>query len=255
MIAPQPLARDVCRAGRAGRQRAVLAAFCIGAVLVIASLVAIGGGWWTPTPEGYTEGVDVSAHQGRIDWDVVSRANVRFAYIKASEGATFVDARFAANWSGAASAGIRRGAYHRFSLCRSAEAQAANFIRTVPRTRDALPPAVDVEDMSSCGAAGAPNATALIESFLDLLEAHYGARPILYVTQQFHDAHAGEFSRERFWIRSLYAPPSFRRNDWVLWQHHNFARRPGINGPVDVDAFRGDEAALTRFAQADEPTT
>jgi len=75
------------------------------------------------------------------------------------------------------------------------------------------------------------------------------------VTRQFHDAHERDFPRERFWIRSLYAPPAFRGGDWVIWQHHSHAQRPGIEAPVDLDAFRGDEATLARFARNREPTT
>jgi len=228
----------------------------IGGALVGAALLALAApialGAWNPLTENYTQGVDVSAHQGRIDWDALARADVRFAYIKASEGGTFVDPRFAANWRDAGRAGIRRGAYHRFTLCRSAAAQAANFIRTVPRAADALPPAVDVENFQDCASR---TAVAQIEEFLDTVEARYGARPILYVTRQFHDAHERDFPRERFWIRSLYAPPEFRRGDWVIWQHHNHAQRPGIDAPVDLDAFRGDEAALARFARNRAPTT
>lgn len=220
------------------------------ALLALATSIALGV--WNPLTENYTQGVDVSAHQGRIEWDALARTDVRFAYIKASEGGTFVDPRFAANWRDAGRAGIRRGAYHRFTLCRSAAAQAANFIRTVPRAGDALPAAVDVENFQDCSSR---EAVAQIEAFLDAVEAHYGARPILYVTRQFHDTHERDFPRERFWIRSLYAPPEFRRADWVIWQHHNHAQRPGIDAPVDLDAFRGDEAALSRFARNREPVT
>lgn len=228
----------------------IVAAAAGAALLAIAAPIALGA--WNPLTENYTQGIDVSAHQGRIDWDALARADVRFAYIKASEGGAFVDPRFAANWRDAGRAGIRRGAYHRFTLCRSAAVQAANFIRTVPRAGDALPAAVDVENVQDCAS---PAAAAQIEEFLNIVQAHYGARPILYVTRQFHDAHERDFPRERFWIRSLYAPPEFRTGDWVIWQHHNHATRPGIEAPVDLDAFRGDEAALTRFARNREPTT
>ena len=220
------------------------------AAIAIAAPIAIGT--WNPLTENYTQGVDVSAHQGAIDWDALARADVRFAYIKASEGATFVDPRFGENWRDAGRAGIRRGAYHRFTLCRSAAAQAANFIRAVPRAVDALPAAVDVENFQDCDSR---EAVARIEAFLDAVEARYGARPILYVTREFHDAHRTDFPHERFWIRSLYAPPEFRQGGWVIWQHHNHARRPGIDAPVDLDAFRGDEAALARFGRHREPTS
>ena len=224
--------------------------------IVLIGAIAAGGaaialGVWNPLGSAYIEGVDVSAHQGEIDWDALSRSNVRFAYIKATEGSTFVDQRFAANWRGAGHAGIRQGAYHRFSLCRTPQSQANNFFRTVPRTYGALPPAVDVENMDGCGPRRI-DGKAVIGNFLDLLQAHYGVRPILYVTKQFHDAHAGDFPRERFWIRSLYAPPAFREAQWVIWQHHEAAHRPGVEAPVDVDAFRGDARALERFAREGE---
>src|SRR5262245_14980189 len=121
----------------------------VGAVLLTAA-AAMAIGAWNPLTRNYTQGVDVSAHQGRIDWDSLARAGVRFAYIKASEGASFVDPRFSANWRDAARAGVRRGAYHRFTLCRSPAAQAANFMRIVPRAGDAMPPAVDVENFQDC---------------------------------------------------------------------------------------------------------
>jgi lysozyme len=214
--------------------------------VIAAAGVAIALGVWNPMGAAYVEGVDVSAHQGDIDWDALSRSDVRFAYIKATEGTSYVDPRFAANWRGAGHAGIRQGAYHRFSQCRSVQSQAANFFRTVPRTYGALPPAIDVENMDSCGAHRV-DAKAQITSFLDLLQTHYGVRPILYVTKAFLDAHVQDFPHERFWIRSLYAPPAFR-GQWVIWQHHELAHRPGIGEPVDVDAFRGDERALEALA-------
>jgi lysozyme len=219
--------------------------------MIAAAGAAIAVGVWRPLGNDYVEGVDVSAHQGSIDWDALSRTNVRFAYIKATEGVRYVDPRFGANWRGAGHAGIRQGAYHRFSVCRSVEAQASNFFHTVPRTYGALPPAVDVENMDSCGSHSV-SAHDQIEDFLDRLQQHYGVRPILYVTRQFHEAHASEFPHERFWLRSLYAAPDFRTSQWVIWQHHEAARRPGIDEPVDVNSFRGNSRALEEFARSSE---
>ena len=225
------------------------------ALVVIAMVAAAGAaialGVWRPLGNDYVEGVDVSAHQGRIDWDALSRSQVRFAYIKATEGANYVDPRFVANWRDAGHAGIRQGAYHRFSICRSLAAQANNFFHTVPRTYGALPPALDVENMDSCGSHKV-DARAQIYGILDLLERHYGVRPILYVTRQFHERYASAFPRERFWLRSLYAAPDFRAGQWVIWQHHEAAHRPGIDQPVDVNSFRGNARALEEFARSSE---
>ena len=60
-------------------------------------------------------GVDVSAYQGEVDWVRLAEQGVDFTFIKATEGSGLQDRWFAANWAGAASAGIRAGAYHFFS--------------------------------------------------------------------------------------------------------------------------------------------
>ena len=59
-------------------------------------------------------GIDVSKWQGEIDWRKVTDAEVRFAYIKATEGTGYTDPCFTANWQSAQSAGLLRGAYHYF---------------------------------------------------------------------------------------------------------------------------------------------
>ena len=90
-------------------------------------------------------GVDVSSYQGEVDWPVLAEQGVDFAFIKATEGSLLQDRRFAANWAGAAAAGVRAGAYHFLSYDSPGETQADNFIAAVPVTEGALPPVVDIE--------------------------------------------------------------------------------------------------------------
>src|SRR5262245_48058079 len=92
----------------------------------------------------HSYGVDVSHHQGHIAWAKLPRQGVDFAYIKATEGGDHADSRFSINWRAAHAAGIRRGAYHFFTLCRSGREQAYHFIRHVPVDAAALAPAVDL---------------------------------------------------------------------------------------------------------------
>ncbi len=222
----------------------------------VAALFALGGGlmalgFWTPWADRYVQGVDVSHHQGAIDWRALAASDVRFAYIKATEGGDHRDTRFEANWREAASAGLSRGAYHFFTICKGGREQAANFIAAVPRDAKALPPAVDLEHMGPCRRG--PQLTDVpgeIALYADEIDAHYGVRPIFYTTRQFHDAFlAGRFQSDRFWVRSLFRWPAFRRQDWVIWQHHHQARRPGVSGPVDLNSFRGDQKAFAAFAR------
>ncbi len=55
-----------------------------------------------PSPEKYpVTGVDLSHYQGEVDWERLSQEPITFAYIKATEGSSHVDSRFAQNWEGA----------------------------------------------------------------------------------------------------------------------------------------------------------
>ena len=129
-------------------------------------------------------GVDVSSYQGEVDWPVLAEQGVDFAFIKATEGSLLQDRRFAANWAGAAAAGVRAGAYHFLSYDSPGETQADNFIAAVPVTEGALPPVVDIEFYGKVSghAAGERAGAGHLDPLLERLEAHYGVKPILYVT-------------------------------------------------------------------------
>ena len=73
-------------------------------------------------------GIDVSRHQGAIDWPRVAAAGIRFAWIKATEGGDYRDPAFGRNWELAEAAGVRRGAYHFVYWCRPAKDQGNWFV-------------------------------------------------------------------------------------------------------------------------------
>ncbi len=206
---------------------------------------------------GYAvKGVDVSHYQGEIDWQALRAGGVRFAYIKATEGARFRDPRFAENWRRSGEAGIPRGAYHFFSMCKPGAEQAANFIAAIPDGDRSLPHALDAEQMEACSN-GQPVAdpVAEMQAFLDAVERRFGRRPLVYATREFHDTYFLSHGRlkdrlgnERFWLRSLHWEPRFGGTPWTLWQYHNRGRRPGIAGAVDLNAFNGSAAEFEKFA-------
>lgn len=203
--------------------------------------------WFEPQRFFYdTHGIDVSHHQGSIDWQAVAGDDVAFAFIKATEGGDYVDPRFEENWVGSAKAGISRGAYHFFTQCRTGAAQADNFIRIVQQDRRALPHVIDAEHMGPCKRnPQMKDVVGEITVFIDRLEAHYGRRPLIYTTREFHDAYlTSKVPNERFWIRSLILTPRFRRSQWTVWQYHNRGRRSGIEGPVDLNVIRDEKSEL-----------
>lgn len=185
-------------------------------------------------------GIDVSHHQGAIDWHTVAANDVSFAFIKATEGGDHSDKRFKENWEAAREAGIPRGAYHFFTLCRPAVDQAAHFIRSVPKEADSLPPVVDLEFGGNCDAVPKPEALYKhLETFLSTVEAHYGKKPILYVTQEFYDMYlskTSQFADYPVWARSILREPAYVKGEWQIWQYHNRGQVAGITGPVDLNA-------------------
>ena len=208
----------------------------------------------TPLLSGYSvHGIDVSAYQGRIDWPVVARNRVRFAFIKASEGATLRDPRFARNWRAARAAGVLCGAYHYFQPNRDGQIQADLFARTVPLAPGDLPPVLDVE------AANFHDVAVLrreVARWLRLIEAHYGVRPILYSNHSFYQRHlAGHFDDYPLWLAHYeVARPSLPRSKWIIWQHSDESHVPGIRGVVDFNVFQGNFQALQALRVPAKPT-
>lgn len=215
-------------------------------VLLLAGLAALGWhylrGWAPPRAAFRVQGIDVSHHQGPIDWTSARANGVDFAYIKASEGGDMRDPRFAENWRAAAEAGVRRGAYHFFTLCRPARDQATNFIAFVPREAEALPPALDLEFGGNC--ARRPPRDALIAevaSFIRMVEAHSEKPVMLYITREFDEHYRVSEAIDRpLWLRRMFFEPQYGSHRWLMWQAHSRRRVDGIDGPVDWNVVRDE---------------
>ncbi len=225
-------------------------------VLFLALLVPlVAAGLWQgflhyqPDRHRYpVRGIDVSHHQGLIDWRAVAADDVVFAYLKASEGGDHADSRFAANWRAARQAGLRVGAYHYFTLCRSGAEQARNFLAATPPDADALPPVVDLEFGGNCGTR--PDGATLrreLDAFLGPVEQRTGRPAVLYMTDEFRAAYGKALPDRPQWRRSIVFAP-WGGQAWTIWQFHNRGRVEGIKGPVDLNLFAGDRTAFDRWA-------
>jgi lysozyme len=195
-------------------------------------------------------GVDVSRWQGDIDWSKLRSQGANFVYIKATDGGDHLDPRFNRNWRAAGAAGLRRGAYHFFYWCRTAGEQAAWFIRNVPKVQGALPPVIDVEwngDSRTCKKR--PSRARVVEKmqvFMDKLEKHYGQRPVIYTSPDFHDDNLeGQFNEYTFWLRSVAAHPAktYPGRKWMFWQYSGSGLSHGVKGRIDLNVFNGNEDA------------
>ena len=183
-------------------------------------------------------GIDVSSHQQDIDWEQVAADGVVFAYIKASEGADFVDASFRANWDGAQAAGVTPGAYHYFTLCSSGAEQAADFLAAAPPDDSALPPALDLEFDGACEEKpSAAEVQAEIDAFTAAVEEAWGRRLLIYSSSDWRDHYGLPVTDPRpDWLFSSGNRPS--QADWAVWQLRFDGTVAGISGGVDIDVAR-----------------
>lgn len=201
-------------------------------------------------------GVDVSSYQGNVDWAVLAGQGVEFAFIKATEGSILQDRQFAANWAGAAEAGVRAGAYHFLSYDSPGDTQADNYIATVPVTEGALPPVVDIEFYGDKlqNLPRREDVKAVLDPLLARLEEHYGVKPILYVTYRSYRLYiAGRDYRDYpLWFSSPVVSPVGK--GWDFWQYSHSASLTGYSGPeacIDLNVFRGSMEEFRQFGCPD----
>lgn len=197
----------------------------LGALALIAVIAAAWAWWtmrhWQPTREDYPlQGVEIGAMDGKIDWGTIKGIGANFAYIDASASASARDPRFTENLRGARQAGLQAGALHRYDPCQPADVQAANFVTTVPRDPDLLPPAVELDTTGdSCLI---PVSDAKVESelmtFLNQLETHTGRPTILKLTEKFEDEYgiAARIDRN-LWLVSDRFQPDYAGRPWTMW--------------------------------------
>lgn len=211
-------------------------------------MTLLGGvvGWqfYDPGWRYEVRGIDVSHHQGSVDWDEIAAAGTDFAYIKATEGGDWTDTRFGENWVRASQTEVLRGAYHFFTFCTPGLDQAEHMIATVPNEPGALPPAVDLEYSGNCSKRPTvAEFRAELDPFLEVIKAHYDVRPVIYTNADFYDTYlAADPPDVTWWMLSPVAPP-WGSPEWTFWQYLP-GQKPGVEGAVDRDVFHGTPEQL-----------
>lgn len=202
-----------------------------------------------PSKDAYPiRGVDVSSYQGEIDWNTLSKQNIQFAFIKATEGSSFIDPNFSSNYENAQKTSLRIGAYHFFSYDSSGKTQAENFIKTVPKIDNMLPPVVDVEFYGDKeqNPPDSKDVQKELDDFLYQIEEYYNKRPIIYATEKSYDMFISEkYNNYNIWIRNVICYPSISDGrTWTFWQYTNRAVLNGYNGSekfIDMNVFNGSK--------------
>ena len=189
---------------------------------------------------GKLYGIDVSHHQGKIEWKKVKKwKNKRliFVYVKATEGATYVDKTYKRNIKGAHESDFLVGSYHYFRTTSSIEDQFENFINTIDKNQQDLIPLIDVEEKSNWTD---EEFHKKFTAFLKKIEKYFGKKPMIYTVNSFYNLNLSGRYRDYHFLIGRYgknAPNMRDKSNWTVWQFSETGKVEGITKPVDIDVI------------------
>jgi len=211
-------------------------------------------------------GIDVSSHNGTVNWEKAAAAGIKFAWVKATEGQTHVNRDWVKRYNGAVENNIVVGAYHfaRPDLNKydnpEADARAEfkhfrDILRQVGGLKCGnLVPAIDLE--AGMKTDDQYNADWYLE-WVSLAEEEWGVKPIVYTARWAWNLYiraASEESRQKFteypvwwanYIRKdrLVGPEKQLRgwDTWDVWQYTGHGSCPGLKGRVDLNWMAGNQ--------------
>lgn len=189
------------------------------------------------------DGIDVSHHNGWIEWEKVSaNKQIKFVYVKATQGVGYEDPMFRRNIEDARKAGLDVGVYHFFTKKSSGRKQFEHFRKTVSHKYiGTIVPMVDVE-YSGVDGMGAANLRRELKEFCQLVAKEYGYKPVIYTNHGiYNDWFKGEFDDHYIWICRYGIMPKLKNNaKYSIWQFSEHGRVNGIRGHTDLNVFSGD---------------
>ncbi|MCM1164334.1 MAG: hypothetical protein NC339_08815 [Muribaculaceae bacterium] len=199
-----------------------------------------------PDPARYEiRGVDISAHNGEVDFGKLKAQGFEFAYIKATEGATFRDRRFIHNINNARAAGLKVGAYHFFRFDMPGYMQGLNLASAVEGRQLDLPVVIDLEEWTNPNAQATPLVMERLIEMIEHLESR-GMEVMIYTNKNGYARFISQLPRTMpLWICSLGAEPD--SDDWTLWQATHSGKVNGADTPVDINVFRGSRSEWQSF--------
>ena len=197
-----------------------------------------------------TYGIDVSTHQGKIDWQAVAADGIEFAIIRlgyrgyGAAGTLNMDARFVENIEGALAAGLKVGVYFFSQAITVEEAiEEANFVLTALepyRSQITLPVVFDWEDIGTTSARTYKLDNAILNAcalaFCGQIQAA-GYHPMIYF---YPNLGAKRYdldliSQYPFWYCYYNGTYPNLERPFRIWQYSSTGRVAGIEGDVDLN--------------------
>ena len=186
-----------------------------------------------------SKGIDVSEHQGVIDWAKVAKDGVQFAVIRAGYGRELSqkDKQFERNYAGAKAAGIKVGAYW-YSYADSVERgeqEARTCLKVLEGKRFELPIFFDQEYEKSILALSNKTRTDIVLKFLETVKGA-GRKVGLYSSTNFITTklQADRLTSYPLWLAEYGSKLHYTGKVWA-WQYTSKGRVAGIRGNVDCN--------------------
>lgn len=189
-------------------------------------------------------GVDVSHHQGAIDWPAAKAAGVQFAVIRSSHGMNEIDKQWDANYAGAKAVRMMIGAYHYFYYGDRAKfnSEVANFLSKLSGKSFDLPVFVDFEESGAkyAPALGSLDKATVTEYALYAFEQirKAGFRPGIYANKYWLTT---KIDANRIpadvvvWLAEWKESPTYKGR-FELWQYTDKGKSTGITSAgLDMD--------------------
>lgn len=188
----------------------------------------------------HIHGIDVSHYQGDVFWETLgANSKMQYVYIKATEGATNIDDRYADNIIIAHRYGLKVGSYHFFRVKAGLEAQLENFKSQCRPGDQDLIPMIDVE---STGGYATDDFCDSLLLFLEMVEQAYKQKPLVYTFTNFYNKYlAGRVDAYPLMIAQYteQEPELVDGRDFIMWQYTSKGVIGGVSTYVDKSRFMG----------------
>lgn len=197
------------------------------------------------------KGIDVSVHNGDIDWQKVKNVGIDFAILRAGYGREFSqkDKKFEDNYAGAKAAEIPVGAYWYSYATTVDEAKLeAEVCASILKDKQfEFPIFFDQEEKKTLDT-GKANCSAMVRAFCDVLEKN-GYWVGLYTSRSVLSTHIEDDIKTRYalWVAEWGEKLNYSGTVGI-WQYSSKGKVSGISGNVDLDTAYIDYAAKVRAA-------
>ena len=195
------------------------------------------------TVNGSTFGIDVSRHNGEINWNAVKASGVDYVIIRcgyrgSSTGVLIQDQNFNKNIQGATAAGLKVGIYVFSQAVNEVEAvkEASLAVACAKGYNLRYPIFIDTE--SSGGRADKidkATRTAVVNAFCQTV-ANSGYKAGIYASKTWFEdrLNMGAIGNYRIWLAQYAAAPTYKGR-YDMWQYSSKGKISGINGNVDLN--------------------